>query len=139
MTKIAGNNSQISMTTPQRQKNVTPQITREVLSRLSPEQLKNIPKEYLEAAKGMETQFANYMINEMRKTVHKVNPESSAEQYYNSLLDYERAKKLVDTQGLGLKELILNQIYPQQAQVQNQQAQGHKMYHQTMDKQGDTL
>lgn len=73
----------------------------------------NVPKAYKDVASGMETQFINHMIKQMRKSVHRVSPESSAEKFYNSMLDQERAKTMSETQGVGIKEIILDQIYPQ--------------------------
>ncbi len=80
---------------------------------LQKEKFENVPKEIMEVAQGMETQFAHKLFAEMRKTVKKSKPESSAETFYNSMLDYERAKTLTDTTGMGIKEVILDQIYPQ--------------------------
>lgn len=74
---------------------------------------KNVPKPYLEVARGMEEQFASHMISQMRNTVHSENPDSSAEQYYKGLMDHERAKIMAEDQnGLGLKDIILDQILP---------------------------
>ena len=71
-----------------------------------------IPKDYMEVAKGMETQFLHHMFNELRKTVHKSEPESQATDYYNSLQDYERSKILADSpNGIGLKDMILDEIF----------------------------
>ncbi len=74
---------------------------------------KYIPEPYKKVAKGMEAQFAQFMLEQMQKTIHKSTPESSAEKYYRSLLTQERADKLVSKGGLGIQEMILNQIYPQ--------------------------
>lgn len=71
-----------------------------------------IPDPYKKVAKGMESQFAQFMLEQMQKTVHKNDPESSAERYYNSLLTQKRANKLSERGGLGIQEMILNQVYP---------------------------
>lgn len=72
-----------------------------------------VPKEYLQVAEGMETQYMDYMIQQMRKTVHKEEAPSTAENYYNSLVDFERAKIMAKENEGGLKDLILRQILPQ--------------------------
>ncbi|MEX0798415.1 MAG: rod-binding protein [Bacteriovoracaceae bacterium] len=78
----------------------------------------NIPKEYMDVAEGMETQFINHMLNEMRKTVKSSEPDSNANDYYKSMQDYERAKIMTKTEnGIGLKEVILDQIYPKHMRV----------------------
>lgn len=71
-------------------------------------------KPYEEIAEGMETNFTSHMLAEMRKTVPKETPDSSAMEYYNSLLDYERAQLMAKSDsGLGVKKVILDQIVPQ--------------------------
>lgn len=75
---------------------------------------KYVPKEVMKVAEGMESQFINHMINEMRKTVNKNEPMNQAEQFYNSKLDEEYAKIMSETKsGLGLKEMIIEQLAPQ--------------------------
>jgi Rod binding domain-containing protein len=71
-----------------------------------------IPEPYKKVAKGMESQFAQFMFEQMQKTVHSEKPESSADKYYKSLLSQHRADKLSDRGGLGIQKMILNQIYP---------------------------
>lgn len=61
----------------------------------------------------METNFTSYMLAEMRKTIPKETPDSSAMDYYNSLLDSERAQLMAKSEsGLGVKKVILDQIVP---------------------------
>lgn len=76
---------------------------------------KNNPvKPYEDIAEGMEANFTSHMLAEMRKTIPKENPDSSAMEYYNSLLDYERAQLMAKSEGgLGVKKVILDQIVPQ--------------------------
>ena len=75
-----------------------------------------VPKEYKEVATGMESQFADFLISEMRKTINKDEPESSASDFYESMLDNEYAQIMSKTRGgLGLQKVILDQIYPQQS------------------------
>ncbi len=70
-------------------------------------------KPFEEIAEGMEANFTSHMLAEMRKTIPKENPDSSAMEYYNSLLDYERAQLMAKSDsGLGIKKVILDQIVP---------------------------
>ena len=72
-----------------------------------------ILKKYDEIAQGMETQFNEYMLSQMKKSINKEEEDSSATNYYNSLLDSERAKIMSENNGgLGLKKMILEQILP---------------------------
>ncbi|MDP7321800.1 MAG: rod-binding protein [Bacteriovoracaceae bacterium] len=74
---------------------------------------KNVPKPYLKVAEGLEAQFTNHLLNQMRKTVHPIEPESQAEKIYKSMLDSERSELMSKTDtGLGIKDLVLEQIYP---------------------------
>jgi Rod binding domain-containing protein len=65
----------------------------------------NPVKPYEEIAEGMEANFSAHMLAEMRKTIPKESPDSSAMEYYNSLLDYERAQLMAKSDsGLGIKK-----------------------------------
>ena len=80
---------------------------------LSTAQKSNPVKPYEDIAEGMEANFTSHMLAEMRKTVPKETPDSSAMEYYNSLLDYERAQLMAKSDsGLGIKKVILDQIVP---------------------------
>lgn len=69
--------------------------------------------QYQEVAEGMETQFASYMIEQMRKTVPREGEVSSAQAYYESMMDYEYAKAMAKSDtGIGLKKVVLDQILP---------------------------
>lgn len=79
---------------------------------------KHVPKPYMQVAEGMERQFTNHLLAQMRKTVHSANPESNAERIYKSMLDDERAKLMAQSDsGLGVKDMVLDQIYPQHRRV----------------------
>ena len=79
-----------------------------------------IPQQYVKVAQGLEEQFAKFMIDEMEKTTGKQD-SSTAENYYQSLLNSQRAKIMAETSGgLGLQEMILEQIYP--AKFRNKEA-----------------
>jgi Rod binding domain-containing protein len=81
---------------------------------LSNIQRTNPLKPFEEIAEGMEANFTSHMLAEMRKTIPKEAPDSSAMEYYNSLLDYERAQLMSKSDsGLGIKKVILDQIVPQ--------------------------
>jgi Rod binding domain-containing protein len=69
---------------------------------------------YEDIAEGMESSFTSHMLKEMRKTIPKETPDSSSMDYYNSLLDHERAELMAKSDsGLGVKKIILNQILPE--------------------------
>lgn len=71
-------------------------------------------KPYEEIAEGMETNFTSYMLAEMRKSVPKEGADTPAMDYYNSMLDSERAQIMAKSDtGLGVKKVILDQIVPQ--------------------------
>ena len=81
---------------------------------LAAQQRTNPVKPYEEIAEGMETSFTSHMLAEMRKTVPKEGPDTPAMDYYNSLLDSERAQLMAKSDsGLGIKKVILDQIVPQ--------------------------
>jgi Rod binding domain-containing protein len=89
---------------------ITPQA--QALSTTS--QRTNPVKPFEEIAEGMEANFTSHMLAEMRKTIPKETPDSSSMDYYNSLLDYERAQLMAKSDsGLGVKKVILDQIVPQ--------------------------
>lgn len=91
--------------------------------------LNKVPEAYREVAEGMEAQFLNHMIGEMRKSIQKENPDSPAQSYYNSVLDYERAKTMAkDEHGLGLKEVILRDLLPKNLLDKATEIKAHKTY-----------
>jgi len=103
---------------------------------------KNVPKPYLDVAKGMEKQFINYMIGQMRNTVKSENPESSSEKYYKGLMDDERAEIMSNTEnGIGIKDMILEQILPshlkQQVHSKPNALAAVKKYQQEADSKGE--
>ena len=75
---------------------------------------KNVPKPYMRVAEGMEAQFTNHLLGQMRKSINSTEPQSQAEKVYKSMLDDERSQMMAKSDsGLGIKDLVLNQIYPQ--------------------------
>lgn len=78
-----------------------------------------IPKDYIEVAKSQEANFLKIMFEEMHNTVDKSEPMSSAEDIYQSMLTDERAQMMAShPDGVGIKKLILDQIYPQKYRTQ---------------------
>jgi Rod binding domain-containing protein len=74
----------------------------------------NPVKPYEDIAEGMEATFTQHMLAEMRKSVPKEGADTPAMDYYNSLLDSERAQLMAKSNtGLGVKKVILDQIVPQ--------------------------
>lgn len=72
-----------------------------------------IPKDYKNVASGMEGQFAQFMVEQMKKTINRESEPGQAEQFYESILTQEQSKSMSDKgDGLGLKKMILDQIYP---------------------------
>lgn len=72
-----------------------------------------IPKEFKEVAASMEKQFIEHMLEQMEKTTGKKD-DSTANNYYKSLQRNERSEIISNLSAEGsLKELILDQIYPQ--------------------------
>lgn len=75
---------------------------------------KHVPKDYMRVAEGMEAQFTNHLLSQMQKTIDPANPESQAEKIYRSMQNDERAKLMAASQsGIGIKDMVLDQIYPQ--------------------------
>lgn len=72
----------------------------------------NIPPAYKNIASGMERQFLEYMLEKMKATITDEEP-STAQSYYDGLQTSEQAKALAEKdEGMGIQEMILNQIYP---------------------------
>jgi len=66
----------------------------------------------LEAARGFENQFVRQLISEMRKTIPKdeLIPESMTEDIFKEQLDGEYADKWVQNGGIGLADIIYDQL-----------------------------
>ena len=74
-----------------------------------------IPEPYKDMARGMEKQFLEFMIEQMNKTTQLTEPSSTAANYYKDLLTGERADKMArNHEGMGIQDIILDQIYPKE-------------------------
>ena len=77
---------------------------------------RHIPRAYINLAESMEAQYIEFMLDKMKSTVIKTSPNGPAMDYYESIMTKEQAKRLVRSNGnLGIKKMILDQIYPKQA------------------------
>lgn len=72
--------------------------------------------ENVEAAKGFEGMFLDYMMQVMRQTVPKneMDLENSASEIYRSMLDSEYVQKAVQRGGIGLADQIVAYLEGQQ-------------------------
>ena len=72
-------------------------------------------KPYVDIAEGMERQFANHLVDQMKKGIPRDESVSSAREFYESQLDGEFAEAMAKSDtGLGVKNVILEQILPPQ-------------------------
>ena len=86
----------------------------------------NIPKPYLNIAEKMESQFINHMLNQISKG-SMTKKDNNATQFYKSLLTKERSDIMSKVKnGIGLKDIILDQILPNRYKVS--QSSAHKAY-----------
>jgi Rod binding domain-containing protein len=93
-----------------------------------------IPKPYKEAAQNMEQQFAEYMLQQMNKSVDRTeNEDSTGMEYYNGLRTTEQAKIMAQKDNLGLQNVILDQIYPKRMRnelaLKQYEAQAERIHH----------
>ena len=70
---------------------------------------KSLDESFEKIADSFESQFIEQMLTEMQKTIPSNEEKSAAMEYYNSLMNSERAQAMMK-QGIGIKELILQQI-----------------------------
>jgi Rod binding domain-containing protein len=71
-----------------------------------------------QAAEGMEANFLKEMVRNMRKTVEE-SPEAKNNrglQIFRGMLDDHYAEQTAKTQGIGLAEVIVNQVLEMQKQ-----------------------
>jgi len=103
------------------------------------DEFKNIPKPFKEAARGIEQQFVEFMVQQMHKTTGAPEDSNTATNYYNDLLYKEESNRMTEHKnGLGIQKLILDQIYPKKfrnvdaltafnAQTKSQNKRFHKI------------
>ena len=98
----------------------------------------NVPKAYKDIAVGMERQFIRHMLDEMQKTVKSNEPQGPGTAYYKSLMADERSKIMAQVNnGVGLKEIILDQIVPSHLKNQPSGFEAVKMYNKSSKVQGE--
>ncbi len=78
---------------------------------------KFIPEPYKKVAEGLEQQFNDYMLKELDSTSAYEQEEGNSSpgmNYYKSILNSERASAISKQgkYGIGIQEIILDQIYP---------------------------
>ncbi len=68
--------------------------------------------ELAEACSQMESLFINHLFKEMRATIHRSGFISGgrAEEIYTSMMDAEMAAKLANRGGIGLADMLLQQL-----------------------------
>lgn len=71
-----------------------------------------LQKQLEEVATGIEEQFANLLIQEMKKSVDKTEEGSSAMKIYESYLDQEYARVMANQKTLGLSDIVVEQLAP---------------------------
>ncbi len=77
------------------------------------DRFKRAPKAYRDIARGLEKQYIQMMLDQMKKTADSSKPDSTATKYYKSLIQDEHATVMSEkNNGLGLQEMILEQIVP---------------------------
>ncbi len=77
------------------------------------DEFENIPKPFKDAARGIEQQFVEFMVEQMHKTTGAAEESNTSMNYYNDLLYKEESNKMTEYKnGLGIQKLILDQIYP---------------------------
>lgn len=70
---------------------------------------KHVPKQVMEVAEAYESQFTNFLLNEMKKSSQM--DMGPAEKIYNSMLDEERSQMMAKTNtGLGIKDVVIRDL-----------------------------
>lgn len=77
-------------------------------------------KKLRETCREMESVFLNYLLTQMRSTVHKTNlfGDNSKQEIVQSLLDSELSKNMAGAGGIGLADMIYRQLSTQQTKSQ---------------------
>ncbi|MGL1891718.1 MAG: rod-binding protein [Spirochaetaceae bacterium] len=69
-------------------------------------------KKLLETCKEFESMFVKQMLDSMKKTVNKSGfiKENMGEQIFDDMLNDEYSKKIADTSGFGIAEMMYKQL-----------------------------
>ena len=88
------------------------QIRRAVISQKNRKNANGTNPELREACVQMESLFIHHLLKEMRATVHKSGfiGGGRAEEIYTSMLDAEMAVNISKTRGIGLAQMLLQQL-----------------------------
>ncbi|MEJ2729200.1 MAG: rod-binding protein [Deltaproteobacteria bacterium] len=72
-----------------------------------------------DVCRQMESLFIHHLLKEMRATIHKSGfiGGGRAEEIYTSMMDAEMAIKISNRGGIGLSEMLLQQIGSRSSQV----------------------
>ncbi len=95
---------------------IDPSMTQQLqgLKNKKADSLEMVPKAYREVAQGMEEQFIEFMLQQMKNSIQKSEDDSTAMSYYESLITQEQAQAMASQGGgIGIQRLILDQIYPE--------------------------
>jgi len=86
-------------------------------------------KPYVQVAEGMEQQFANMLISQMRKSIPRETAPSSAQEFYESMMDQEHSEAMAKSDtGLGIKRMLLDQIVPAHLKEKTLPREAHAAY-----------
>lgn len=90
----------------------TEKIRRTAVSKKNAKDADGIDPELREACVQMESLFMHHLLQEMRATIHKSGFISGgrAEEIYTSMLDAEMALRISKTRGIGLAEMLMQQL-----------------------------
>ncbi len=82
-------------------------------ARIARDPFEHVPEDYKKMARGLEQQFAEYMLKQMHTSIGR-GKEDSAMDYYQDLNQKEQARMMAEVNnGLGLQKMILDEIYPE--------------------------
>jgi Rod binding domain-containing protein len=118
------------------------QKQKEASHRIARDPFEHVPEDYKKMARGLEQQFAEYMVKQMTTSIGR-GQEDSAMDYYQDLNQKEQARMMTEVNnGLGLQKLILDEIYPERfrnkeaMQAYNQQKEKSQIKRNTIEMMG---
>lgn len=115
-----------------------PAVEMNNLKQMPYDKYKYVPADVMEVAEGIESQFTDHLMREMKKSSGKeLGP---AENIYHSMLDSERSKMMAKTNtGIGVKDVVIRELYPQFEQKNLNQAKASQvqMYNKTNSQKGE--